>query len=86
MAPTQTVPETTSLGEAAMQDRAEEFWTLARRLEPDHFGQYVMINIQSRGYVIAPTISAAHRKFIEDFGVDAPGYCLRIGASPFATA
>ncbi len=60
--------------------------SIAQRLEAQHFGQYVMINPVSERYVIAPTASEAHAAFVEAFGSAAPGHCLRIGVSPFATA
>jgi hypothetical protein len=53
---------------------------IAKSLEPEHYGHYVMINNASRDYVVAPTISEVHSQFIETFGWEAPGYCLRIGA------
>jgi hypothetical protein len=46
----------------------------------------VMINLQSGDCVIASTISDVHLKFIEAFGAETAGCCLRIGASPFAAA
>jgi hypothetical protein len=55
-------------------------------LERDHLGSYVMINTDTSDYVVAPTTSDVHAAFIEKFGVDAPGWCTRIGASVFATA
>ena len=72
--------------DAAIKDRSEEFSLVARRLEPEHFGKYVMINLQSGDYVIASTISDVHLKFIEAFGAETAGCCLRIGASPCAAA
>jgi hypothetical protein len=59
---------------------------IAKSLESQHYGHYVMINSASRDYVVAPTISAVHSQFIDAFGWEATGFCLRIGASPFATA
>ncbi len=82
MARSQKRPEPS--GKAIQRDM-REFADLARQLEPAHTGEYVMIDIRSRRYVIGPTISAVHREFIETFGADASGYCLRVGASPFAT-
>ena len=60
-------------------DRARE------TLERDHRGAYVMINTATSDYVIAPTTSEVHAKFIEKFGENAPAWCTRIGASVFAT-
>jgi hypothetical protein len=55
-------------------------------LERDHFGAYVMINIDTSDYVVGPTITQVHTAFIERFGEDASGWSTRIGVSIFATA
>jgi hypothetical protein len=54
-------------------------------LERDHFGAYVMINIDTSDYVVAPTISQADAAFTERFGEDASGWSTRIGVSIFAS-
>ena len=59
---------------------------IQKALERDHFGSYVMINIDTSDYVVAATTSEVHAKFIDKFGDCAPGWCTRIGASAFATA
>lgn len=68
------------------EDRAEALALIAQGLEPEHFGKYVMIDPLSEDYVVASTISEVHLKFIEAFGPERAGHCLRIGASPFAAA
>jgi hypothetical protein len=85
MSRTQALPKTGSI-DTEILARSEEFSLIAKRLEPEHFGKYVMINVQSGAYVLASTISDVHHKFIERFGAETAGYCLRIGASPFAAA
>jgi hypothetical protein len=59
---------------------------LVQSLEAQHYGQYVMLSPTNGEYVIAPTVSEVHRRFIEAFGHETIGYCTRIGASPFASA
>jgi hypothetical protein len=59
---------------------------VAKGLEPRHAGNYAMINSINGDYVVAPTISEVHTRFIDAFGLEAPGLCLRVGASPFAAA
>ncbi|MGV1013501.1 MAG: hypothetical protein ACOYB4_00870 [Methyloceanibacter sp.] len=71
---------------AAEADDTEPFSHIVNRLEPEHFGEYVMIDPVSENYVIASTVTEVHTKFIEAFGAETRGHCLRIGASPFATA
>ncbi len=76
------------------EDAARPSWRHGERLyepireilERDHFGLYVMINIDTEEYVVAPTTSQVHTRFVEKFGDAAPGWCTRIGASVFATA
>jgi hypothetical protein len=58
---------------------------LKENLERDHFGAYVMINIDTSDYVVAPTISQADAAFTERFGEDASGWSTRIGVSIFAS-
>jgi hypothetical protein len=64
----------------------EPFADIVHRLEPEHFGEYVMVDSTGENYVVAPTVSEVHAKFIETFGAETRGHCLRIGASPFAAA
>lgn len=59
---------------------------LKEALEKDHYGCYVMIDVETAEYVVGPTTSEVHAMFIQTFGDDAPGWCTRIGASVFATA
>jgi hypothetical protein len=63
----------------------EIYRSLKERLESQHFGAYVMIDPQAEQYVLGATTSEVHSKFIERFGIDAPGWCTRIGISAFAT-
>jgi hypothetical protein len=70
---------------AALKSAAAQYEAIRVRLERDHYGAYVMINTATADYVIAPTTSEVHAAFIERFGVEAPGWCTRIGASVFAT-
>jgi hypothetical protein len=85
MSRTRALPKT-GPSDTEILDRSEEFSLIAKRLEPEHLGKYLMIDVQSGAYVLASTISDVHGKFIEKFGAEAAGYCLRIGASPFAAA
>jgi Zn-dependent peptidase ImmA (M78 family) len=55
-------------------------------LEQNHFGQFVMINVDTAEYVVSETTSQVHAKFVERFGEDAAGWCTRVGASIFVTA
>jgi hypothetical protein len=45
-----------------------------------------MISVETLDYVIAPTVSVTHKKFIKKFGENERGWCTRIGVSPFVTA
>ena len=66
--------------------KAREFYdSVKARLEVEHYGQYVMIHLPSQEYVVGRTTSDVHARFIQRFGIDAPGWCTRIGASAFAT-
>jgi hypothetical protein len=69
-----------------IQDDTDAVSRIVQRLEPKHFGEYVMIDPQSGSFVIAATVSEVHAKFIEAFGPDRLGQCRRVGASPFAAA
>lgn len=64
----------------------EDTLAAAREWDPADFGKYAMINRINGACVVAPTASEAHKKFIETFGPEAEGLCMRIGASPFAGA
>jgi hypothetical protein len=72
-----------------LRDLAEigkrRYASLKDNLERDHFGAYVMINIDTSDYVVGPTISEVHTAFIERFGEDASGWSTRIGVSIFAS-
>ena len=72
-----------------LRDLAEigkrQYASIRENLERDHFGAYVMINIDTSDYVVGPTITQVHTAFIERFGEDAPGWSTRIGVSIFAT-
>jgi hypothetical protein len=68
------------------QDGGRLYDDIREALERAHFGSYVMINTDTTEYVVAPTTSMVHSKFVEKFGEAAPGWCTRIGASVFATA
>jgi hypothetical protein len=74
----------------ALRDLAEigkrRYASIKENLERDHFGAYVMINIDTSDYVVAPTISQADAAFTERFGEDASGWSTRIGVSIFASA
>jgi hypothetical protein len=70
---------------AVPKSGAVQYDALRARLERDHYGAYVMINTATAEYVVAPTTSEVHAAFIERFGVEAPGWCTRIGTSVFAT-
>lgn len=71
---------------SVVENRAAVALEIARSLDREHHGEYVMVEMAGRNFVVAPTISEVHRKFIESFGAQADGFCLRIGASPFAAA
>jgi hypothetical protein len=72
-----------------LRDLAEigkrRYASLKDNLERDHFGAYVMINIDTSDYVVGPTITQVHTAFIERFGEDASGWSTRIGVSIFAS-
>jgi hypothetical protein len=72
-----------------LRDLAEigkrRYASIKEDLERDHFGAYVMINIDTSDYVVGPTITQVHTAFIERFGEDASGWSTRIGVSVFAT-
>jgi hypothetical protein len=70
---------------AGWKSGASHYDAIKARLERDHYGAYVMINAATAEYVVAPTTSEVHAAFIQKFGVDAPGWCTRVGASVFAT-
>jgi hypothetical protein len=70
----------------ALARAAKRYSFLQAELEKRHYGSYVMINVESLDYVIAPTASMTHAKFIEKFGEDERGWCTRIGVSAFASA
>jgi hypothetical protein len=59
--------------------------SLKEGLERDHFGAYVMINIDTSDYVVAPTISEVDAAFTERFGENASGWSTRIGVYIFAS-
>jgi hypothetical protein len=86
MAYERPVQKSGPLADAPLQEQPEAILRIEESLEPQHFGQYVMIDPETRGYVVASTISNVHAKFIDKFGADTAGYCLRIGASAFASA
>jgi hypothetical protein len=71
-----------------LRDLAEigkrRYASLKDNLERDHFGAYVMINIDTSDYVVGPTISQVDAAFTERFGEDAPCWSTRIGVSIFA--
>jgi hypothetical protein len=73
----------------ALRDLAEigkrRYASLKDNLERDHYGAYVMINIDTSDYVVGPTISEVHAAFIERFGENASGWSTRIGVSIFAS-
>jgi hypothetical protein len=69
-----------------VEDRAVAALQVARALEGEHRGEYLMVEMASRNFVVAPTASEVHRRFLEEFGAQADGFCMRIGASPFAAA
>jgi len=71
---------------AGIRDGKEIYHSLKERLESQHYGSYVMIDPRTEQYVLGTTTSEVHSKFIQRFGIDAPGWCTRIGASVFATA
>jgi hypothetical protein len=71
---------------SATESGERRYKSLKEELEREHYGSYVMINIDTSEYVIAPTTSQVHAEFIHRFGEDVPGWCTRIGASVFATA
>ena len=60
--------------------------SMKEELEKNHYGSYVMINVDTLEYVVAQTASMVHAKFIEKYGEDQHGWCTRIGVSAFATA
>jgi len=72
-----------------LRDLAEigkrRYASIKENLERDHFGAYVMINIDTSDYVVAPTTTEVYAAFIERFGEDASGWCTRIGVSIFAS-
>jgi hypothetical protein len=71
---------------SAENDQSVTALQIARSLEAEHLGEYIMVELAGRNFVVAPTISEVHHKFIESFGTQADGLCVRIGASPFAAA
>jgi hypothetical protein len=71
---------------AGIREGKEIYRSLKEKLESQHYGSYVMIEARTEQYVLGATTSEVHSKFIERFGIDAPGWCTRIGVSIFATA
>jgi hypothetical protein len=65
---------------------AKHYSSIQAELEKRHRGCYVMISVKTLDYVIAPTASVTHTKFIEKFGESERGWCTRIEVSPFTTA
>lgn len=60
--------------------------SMQQQLESRYYGSYIMFNIETLDFVVAPTASMTHAKFIEKFGETGRGWCTRIGVSAFATA
>ena len=73
-------------GTATISQAGEALYERMREaLERDHYGSYVMINIDTGEHVVAPTTSEVVGQFIETFGEKARGWCTRIGVSVFMT-
>ena len=72
--------------QGSTKDGRFQYELVRDELEKHHFGSYVVINMDTTEYVVAPTTTAALEKFVERFGKNAPGWCTRIGVSVFATA
>jgi hypothetical protein len=70
----------------ALARAAKHYSSLQAHLEQQHYGSYVMIDVETLEYVIAQTASKTHAKFMEKFGENGCGWCTRIGVSVFATA
>ena|SRR5712691_10247875 len=84
-----TVPgfqETHDASPTDIRDGREIYLSLREALESEYYGSYVMIDTRTGQYVLGATTSEVHAKFLERFGIDAPGWCTRIGVSVFATA
>ncbi len=79
------VPANDDRRSARTSSGESHYETIRELLEREHFGSYVMINADTKEYVIASTTSQVHDKFIERFGQQAQGWSTRIGASVFAT-
>lgn len=47
-------------------------------LERKFWGQYVVFNLKTEQYIIAPSLSTARKEFISKYG-QAEGWCSRIG-------
>ncbi|MGA3308609.1 MAG: hypothetical protein ABSD08_08345 [Xanthobacteraceae bacterium] len=70
----------------ALSAAKSHYASVQQQLESRYYGSYIMFNIDTLDFVVAPTASLTHAKFIEKFGEDGRGWCTRIGVSAFATA
>jgi hypothetical protein len=61
------------------------FKAMRTELEEKFPGQYVLINVEDKSYVIGRSLTEAHKRFKEKFG-KAPGWGTRIAAAVFADA